>query len=137
VVDPAVTTQVLGLSELERGSKRLFEHIDEHAKTAFRSTADQVATLIGRKQPRLTGRLAASATASGTDKGADVGIGGPGVPYAGWIEFGGTRGRPYVSQGRTVYPTAEASKHLFEQAGEQAAREQIGVMVWPKPTPKL
>jgi hypothetical protein len=137
VADPAVSTQVLGLSELERGSRLLFGHIDDHASAAFQSTAAQVAALIGNKQPRLTGRLAASATSSRIDHGADVGIGGPGVPYAGWIEFGGTRGRPYVSEGRTVYPTAEESKTLFERAGDKVAREQIGTMLWPKPTPKL
>ncbi len=37
---------------------------------------------------------------------------GAGVPYAGWIEYGGSRGRAYAAQGRYVYPTALADAHL-------------------------
>jgi hypothetical protein len=134
VAEPAITSDVRGLAELARGTRRLFDKIDEHADKAFLSTADQVATMIANKQPVLTGRLAASATSSGTDKGADVSLGGPGVPYAGWIEFGGTRGRPYIPAGRSVYPTADESKSMFTQAGQRVVRDQIEVMTWPKPS---
>ena len=133
MTDPPVSAEIRGIPELKRGSRTLVDHIDTAADKAFLSTADQVATIIGRKQPVLTGRLAASATADGVDHGASVAI-GDGLPYAGWIEFGGTRGRAYVPMGRTVYPTAEASKGLFKRAGDQVARAQIGTMVWPKPT---
>ena len=133
MADPVITTEVRGISELNSGSRRLFANIDHAAQATFRQTADQVATLIARKQPRLTGRLASSASATGTDKGAAVQL-GDGVVYAGWIEFGGTRGRAYVPDGRTVYPTAEESKTLFKQAGDKAASDQIRTMLWPKPT---
>jgi phage gpG-like protein len=133
VPDPVVTTEVRGISELNSGSDRLCHNIDGAARSTFRATADQVATLIARKQPVLSGRLAASVSSTGTDKGAAVEL-GAGVPYAGWIEFGGTRGRAYVPDGRTVYPTAEESKTLFEQAGDKAARDQIRTMLWPKPS---
>lgn len=134
MADDSVSVEVRGVDELAAGSRRLFEKIGDGAEKTFLSTADQVATMIARKQPVLTGRLAASATADGIDKGASVGIGGPGVPYAGWIEFGGTRGRPYVPEGRTVYPTAEESKSMFQRAGEKTAADQIGMMLWPKPS---
>lgn len=133
MADPPVSVEVRGISELNSGSRRLFGNIDDAAHSTFRSTADQVATIIARRQPMLTGRLAASATSTGTDRGASVGL-GEGVVYAGWIEFGGTRGRAYVPDGRTVYPTAEESKPLFEQAGDKAARDQIRTMLWPKPS---
>ena len=130
--DPALSAEVRGIPELKRGSQRLFDHIDDGASKAFVSTADQVATLIRSRQPVVTGRLAASAGVEAADHGASVTL-GDGVPYAGWIEFGGTRGRPYVPEGRTVYPTAEESKSMFERAGDQVARAQIGTMLWPKP----
>lgn len=133
MAEPVITAEVKGISELNSGSRRLFTNIDHAAQSTFRQTADQVATLIARRQPRLTGRLAASASATGTDRGASVGL-GDGVVYAGWIEFGGTRGRAYVSDGRTVYPTAEESKALFKQAGDKAANDQIRTMLWPKPS---
>jgi hypothetical protein len=133
VPDPPVSAEVRGVDELQRGSRSLFEHIDSGADKAFMSTADQVATMIRTRQPVLTGRLAASAGAQPASHGASVTL-GDGVPYAGWIEFGGTRGRPYVPMGRTVYPTAEAAAPLFKRAGDTLARNQIGSMRWPKPT---
>ena len=133
---PAISATVRGIPELERGSKRLFTHIDTGAEQAFRSTAAQVAALIRARQPVVSGALAASAGTEPTDHGASVTL-GDGVPYAGWIEFGGTRGRPYVPEGRTVYPTAEASKPMFERTGETVARAQIGAMVWPRPSRTL
>jgi hypothetical protein len=136
VTEPrAISSDVRGLDELERGSRTLFRHIDDGADRAFLSTADQVATLVGRRQPVLTGRLAASAGAEPAEHGASVTLGGSDVPYAGWIEFGGTRGRPYVPMGRTLYPAAEESKNLFEQTGDKLARQEIGGMLWPKPSP--
>ena len=132
MADPALSAEVHGIPELKRGSKRLFAHIDDGAGKAFVSTADQVATLIRARQPVDTGKLAASAGAEPADHGASVTL-GDGVPYAGWIEFGGTRGRAYVPEGRTVYPTAEESKSMFERTGDKVARAQIGTMLWPKP----
>ena len=133
MAEPVITAEVRGISELNSGSERLFHNIGTASRGTFRATAAQVATIIARRQPVLSGRLAASATSTGTDKGAAVELGGS-LPYAGWIEFGGTRGRAYVPDGRTVYPTAEESKTLFEQAGDKAARDQIRTMLWPKPT---
>jgi hypothetical protein len=133
VPDPALSAEVRGVPELKRGTRTLFAHIDDGAQHAFLSTAAQVAALIRARQPVLTGELAASAGTEPTAHGASVTL-GDGIPYAGWIEFGGTRGRPYVPEGRTVYPTAEAAKPMFERAGDKVARAQIGAMLWPKPT---
>jgi phage gpG-like protein len=125
--------EVHGIPELERGSRRLFENIDQGAGSAFRSVADQVATMVRTRVPRRSGRLAASVLADQADEGALVGL-GDGVPYAGWIEFGGTRGRPYVPSGRYLYPTAQDAAPLLQRAGEQVARDEIRRMAWPTVT---
>ncbi|HEU0193320.1 MAG TPA: HK97 gp10 family phage protein [Gaiellales bacterium] len=125
--------QVRGLAELARGSRRLADNIDSGADAAFRSVADQTATLVRGRVPRVSGRLAASVTADSISEGAQVGM-GDGVPYAGWVEFGGTRGRPYIAQGRYLYPTAQAAGPLLQRAGETTARDEIRRMAWPRPT---
>jgi len=125
--------EVKGLDELARGSRRLFDRIGEQAGTEFKTVADQVAVLVRGRVPRVSGRLASSVTAEDITDGANVGMGGS-VPYAGWIEFGGTRGRPYVSTGRYLYPTAQDAGPLLQRAGEQAARTEIKGMTWPIPT---
>jgi hypothetical protein len=60
---------------------------------------------------------------------------GAGVPYAGWIEFGGGHGRPYIATGRYLTPTARDAAPALQRAGEAAARQQIGRMRWPTPSP--
>src|SRR5262245_50903992 len=125
--------EVHGIPELERGSRRLFDNIDQGAGSAFRSVADQVATIVRSRVPRRSGRLAGSVVSDQADEGALVGM-GDGVPYAGWIEFGGTRGRPYVPTGRYLYPTASDAAPLLQRAGEQVAHDEIRRMAWPPVT---
>jgi hypothetical protein len=57
---------------------------------------------------------------------------GQGVPYAGWIEFGGSRGRPMVKRGRYVYPTALGTQPQAVAAAAYAADESIGGFPWPR-----
>ena len=129
------TTKVFGLDELKRGMRDLADEIDHGADDALDSVAEQTANMVRAKVPRLTGRLAASVTTSGGmfSEGATVGLGGLGVPYAGWIEFGGSRGRPMVREGRYLFPTAEDNKGVAERAAEASAKAQIRRQIWPRP----
>jgi hypothetical protein len=129
-----VDIEVRGLRELEHGARALFHNIDEGAEREFASTAEQVASMVRSRQPHRTGALAATVDAGPGEKGASVSLGGS-LPYAGWIEFGGTRGRPYIATGRTLFPTAEAAAPMFGRAGETVARNEIRSMHWPTPSP--
>jgi hypothetical protein len=65
----------------------------------------------GRHRP---GALAGSIRASAYKSGAAIRMGSKAVPWAGWVEFGGTRRRPrvserpYVKSGRYLFPAARA-----------------------------
>lgn len=134
MADGPVDIEVRGVRELERGSRTLFGNIDDGADREFMSTAEQVASMVRSRQPHRSGALAASVDAAPGEKGASLSLGGS-LPYAGWIEFGGTRGRPYVATGRTLFPTAEAAAPMFGRAGETVARNEIRRMHWPTPSP--
>src|SRR5262245_35310520 len=131
--DDPVTVDVRGLDELNRAIGRLVDNIDQHSAETFKQTADQVATMVRSRVPKRSGRLAASVRGQKGDHLAAVTM-GDGVPYAGWIEFGGGHGRAYLASGRYLYPTAHQAVPLFQRAGETAARQQIGAMRWPTPT---
>lgn len=120
-----------GQRELVSGSLRLGRKIGDRAAEGFLDVAHSASNTAAAKMPHRSGRMASAVWARKTKRGAKVGISKRQVPYAGWIEFGGSRGRPYVAQGRYLYPTAKAAAGLLERAGAKAARIEIGRFHWP------
>lgn len=79
-------------------------------KQAGRDAAEPVAAATRQALPHVTGTLAGDVRTSGTKTGAAVRMGRVSVPYAGWVEFGGTRKdgseRPFIRTGRYLFPAA-------------------------------
>jgi hypothetical protein len=136
--EEGVTIIVRGVPEFIVGCEQLGINVKEAVDVAFRRIADQAAILVKPKVPVVTGRLQRSVAANVDDQGGrpNVTMGGD-LPYAGWVEYGGTRGRPYLPEGRYVYPTAHAARFKLQLAGELATEEQIRTMSWPTPTKTL
>jgi len=124
---------VVGFDELVRGSSALFDAIQKRADKQLESVAEQRANMVRAAVPRVSGRLAASVTAAPSSSGAFAGMGGPDVQYAGWIEFGGTRGRPYMPEGRYLFPIAIAAGQLVEHDMTTITRNEIEGFHWPRP----
>lgn len=126
-----VEVNVHGVTELISGSRRLVKQIDDAARHRFLGVADHAAGIVSTKVPHRTGRLAASISIEPTNRSALLRM-GQGVPYAGWIEFGGSRGRPFVKRGRYVYPTALDTQDMAVAAALYAADQEIGGFPWPR-----
>jgi hypothetical protein len=93
--------------------------------------------IASNRVPIVTGTLARSVVDEPVDDSdlAGRGIGmGEGVPYAGWIEFGGSRGRPHVPEGRYIDPTLVSHQDQFIKATEDAIASSIETFPWSKPT---
>jgi phage gpG-like protein len=133
--------EVHGYRELARGSEEIFERIEEQAPERFEEVADKVASAARGRVPRRTGALAASVTSGKARGQALIGMGGPGVPYAGWIEFGGGRRgrgggvaeRPYIGRGRYLYPVALNAEPVLVAAADKTAKDAIRRQRWPSP----
>lgn len=131
-----------GYDELASGTRRLAEKIDAAAPKRFEGIAQQVADQVRSEVPVVSGALAASVTAETQDGQAIVGL-GEGVPYAGWIEFGGPREggrnaiaeREYIAHGRYLYPAAFDVEAQLVAAGTRTAEDEIGGMRWETPSP--
>jgi len=91
--------------------------------------AGGVASRTAAQVPVLSGALAASVNVAATSTGVDVSL-GAGLPYAGWIEFGGSRGRPLVPEGRYLYPTALAAESDFIELAEDVANDTARRFPW-------
>lgn len=126
--------EVHGIDELARGTRKLVDAIDDGAPAALLLVAELAASIVRGRLPRRTGALAASVRTSKTKRKAVIRMGRARVPYAGWIDYGGGHGRPYVSRGRFMYPTAVESEQRAERAGEDSARHEIRRMRWPRPS---
>jgi hypothetical protein len=116
------------LADMVAWGRQLDHAVEAEADQVARKVAAQVAA----KVPHLTGTLAASVEVLDSPDGADVSL-GSGVPYAGWIEFGGSRGRPLVPEGRYLGPTAEEHAEEFYNAVEQTADDTARRFPWSTP----
>ena len=141
MADSSVEVKVLGFDQLLSGTEKLAENIQRSAAGAFQRVADERAGQIRGVMPKVSGALAASVVTAVMDDRAELGFGGPEVPYAGWIEYGGFREggrnswaeRPYLPGGRYFWPLASSAGDEVKAAGEQTASEEIGRMTWPTP----
>jgi phage gpG-like protein len=93
--------------------------------------ADRLVAQAAQVVPVVSGALAASIGARHTAQGLAVVAG---VDYGGWVEFGGTRGRPYVAEGRYVYPAVVAHEQELVDALNTEVQTSIDRYPWTKPT---
>ena len=126
---------VVGFDELIAGSRRLFAKIGERAAEEFGHIAEREATVASVRMPRKTGRMASSVTGrlERNEQKATVGLVKSEVPYAGFVEFGGIRNRPYVPKGRYLFPVALSAEAELKSAGTRAATDEIRGFSWPTP----
>jgi hypothetical protein len=112
--------------------RRNVEEIQTGAEAIARSTADDVLSTVMGSVPVESGTLRNSLTTLVVEGGSSVAYDGS-AAYAGWIEFGGTRGRAYVGGGRWLFPIGQRAAHAFQAALEQDAARQIASYPWPSP----
>ena len=89
---------------------RLAAGVPDAAADAAYDTAVSVAARGRAAMPHRTGRMAASTRAERDQGGAVI---ASGVPYFGWVEYGGTRGRAYVAGGRYMGPAVRGSERAY------------------------
>jgi hypothetical protein len=112
---------IVGAKALRKDLGRLADDVTgplyQAMKQAGRDAAEPVAAATRQALPHVSGTLAGDVRTSGTRTGAAVRMGRASVPYAGWVEFGGTRPdgseRPFIPTGRYLFP---AARGLAEQA---------------------
>ena len=128
---------VVGFDELVAGSRRLFAKIGDEANSRFGRVAQRKADEAKARIPRRSGRMAASVQARLDPERASAGISKADVPYAGFVEFGGTRNRPYYPRGRYLFPILLAAAPELEDQARAAATDEIRGFSWPRPRTSL
>jgi hypothetical protein len=126
MADPVtVTTEPSLAFEIERWMTELPRDLSVYAPPEASSLTEAVRSRV----PVLTGTLAGSVTEVTEDGDFAIGM-GEDVIYAGWIEFGGSRGREHIPEGRYVYPTLVEQVGRVQTVFEQATQMSINRFGW-------
>lgn len=127
------SVEIIGEEAAAADLKRWADQLaGEVVKNAAVPTSERVADVVRGRVPHLSGQLAGSVATEIDDDGAGIGYDGS-VPYDGWIEFGGTRGRDYISQGRYVYPSMLDAQDEYLQAAASASVDTAERFPWSTP----
>jgi hypothetical protein len=134
---------IIGMAALRRDLKRQTDEVSSPLyaaiKAAGKTAAEPIAARTRSTVPSSSGRMAGNVRTSGTRTGAAVRMGSAKVPYAPWIDFGGTRpdgsSREYVGAGRYLFPAAAdlagRAAELYSSAIDAALN---GAGVWTNTT---
>jgi hypothetical protein len=134
-VDGEYKVQVTGLREFSSALKHLDANLSQELKAHFLVIATRISGIIASRVPSLSGRAARSVKAHGTMKGATITAGSASVPYYPWLDFGGKRprdskGRPFVPEGRYMYPAIHDEREATEAAARDALHDAAKKAGW-------
>ena len=130
--------KITGLAEFNRNLRKLDKDLPKALRLAHNEAAQLVVDYARPKVPRRTGRAAGTLKAKSTRTESRVQGGSSRAPYYPWLDFGGKVGRgksvarPFIKQGRYIYPAlgrhqAEFADLLAEKLVDVA--RQAGVEV--------
>ncbi len=112
-VDPI---KIDGLRDFQAALRQMDGETQKQLRVVLNTAADIVVTDARRGFPTRTGRAKATVKASSGQREASVKLGSTKAPYAPWLDYGGRVGRnksvsrPFVRQGRYLYPAYHAHK---------------------------
>lgn len=129
---------VQGLTELRRSLKKLDANLPKAMRVALNEASDYLISRARPQIPQRTGAARASLKARSTGTAVRVGVGGRKAPYFPWLDFGGRTGRnrsvarPFIKEGRYLYPTLRKDRQQFTdimQGALTAVAENAGLEV--------
>jgi phage gpG-like protein len=121
--------EFVGAGEAMADMRRWADQVAPAVARAGEPFAQTVARTVAGVVPVVSGALRNSID-TGTDADAVTVSIGSGLAYAGWIEFGGSRGRPYVPNGRYLYPSAHDAQDEYAAMAAAAADDTVGSFAW-------
>lgn len=119
--------EVGGLAQLSRALKAIDNDAPKQLRLGLNDAANLLVDRTRPKIPTVTGAARRSLVARSTRTSARVGVGGKKARYYPWLDFGGQgrvagrpAHRPFIKEGRYVYPTLRQIRPAIEQVLQQA-----------------
>lgn len=114
--------RVGGLSQLSRALRKVDDEAPKQLRLTFNEAADLLIERTKPKIPVVSGAAARSMVARSTRTSARIAVGGKKARYFPWLDFGGQgrvkgrpAARPFIKEGRYVYPTLREIKPEIEK----------------------
>jgi hypothetical protein len=127
-----------GLAQFSRNLRKLNGDLPKALRLALNEATDLVVNEAERRIPSRTGRARKSIKAKSTRTQSRIAGGSNRVPYFGWLDFGGRRGREskvsrvYRKEGRYLYAAYFDKQREFDAAltkGLLTVAQQAGIEV--------
>lgn len=118
----AEAVSIDGYAQFVKSLKRLDADAPKMNRQAMNAAAEIVLGYARPRVPRRTGRAASTLKAKSTQTAVRVQAGGSKAPWYPWLDFGGRVGRkksvkrPFIGEGRYIYPALSAKRQEFEAA---------------------
>nr|WP_188127652.1 HK97 gp10 family phage protein [Actinoplanes lobatus] len=123
---------VTGLAQLNRGLRAVDSEAPKQLRLALNEGAELLVTRVRPKIPAITGAARSSVKARSTRTSARVAVGGKKAAYFPWLDFGGQgrrsgrpAPRPFIREGRYVYPTLAEIRPEIEQVLQEAISRAV------------
>lgn len=118
--------EIRGLREFQTSLRKMDASLPRQLRIALNQSSDLVINKARPDIPRRTGAAAASLKARSSQREARVAAGGRRAPYYPWLDFGGRVGRkrsverPFIKEGRYIYPSLRKNRPEIEAVLEKA-----------------
>ena len=132
--DNVITVE--GLRELRTALRKVDGEMQKMLRDAQNDAAQIVVNRAKPKVPARTGRARDSIRVGSTQTATRVKAGSKRAPYYAWLDFGGRVGRkksvhrPFLREGRYIFPSYSETKEKVEDTLEKHLRELIKKVGW-------
>ena len=119
---------ISGLAEFRRSLRAIGPAAPKALRVAGNQAAQLVVDRAQAKMPTRSGKARKSVKARSTQAAVKIASGGRAAPYVPWLDYGGSVGRnntakrPFIADGRYVYPAYRESKDEFAGLLDTAIR---------------
>lgn len=121
--------EINGLRELQQALKQMDVALPKKIRVALNEASELVISYAKPKVPTRTGKARASLKVRSSQRAARVAAGGTRAAWYPWLDFGGAVGRndatkrPFIKEGRYIYPGVRAKNDEITQAMVRALSE--------------
>lgn len=113
--------QVEGLTQFRRSIRQLDKELGKGLRAALNACSTFLIEQARPLVPKVSGKAQRSMKARSSQDSVRIAVGGKAAPYYPWLDYGGRTGRggsahrPFIPEGRYLYPTLGKHRATFDR----------------------